>query len=281
MCISVRRILAAAVAGLLIFAGAVSAATSSAYDGTTSQKQGFRISLDVIRDAVTNVQLSALVTKGPVGICASNVGDNLFEFSKGRAKIGRHKTFAGKLTNGHGASVLINGLIKAHAVKGSFIVEAPLVQDTGGVLRTRTCNSGKVKFTAAASGGQVHHAKYSGNIPAGGPISFRVSANGKAVDGLVLQYEPTACSGGGVGPGLPPKTHFKTLAIKSGSFSGTISHHSPGQVVGGHHFPGSSSTVHISATFFGRVAAGKVTATQRIPGVPTCTNSGDFTATAT
>lgn len=225
----------------------------------------------MIRGAVANVQLSASVTKGPVGICAANIGDNLFEFSKGRAKIGRHKTFAGRLTNGHGAFVLIKGLIKAHAVTGSFIVEAPLVQDTGGVLRTRTCNSGKVTFTAAASGGQVHGGKYSGVIPAGGPISFRVSANGKAVDGLVLQYEPTECPGGGVGPGLPPKTHFKTIAIKSGSFSGTISDHRGS---------GASGSIHISATFFGRVAAGEVTATERDPGVPTCTNSGDFTASA-
>lgn len=271
-----RKILPAACAALLIFAGVVSAATSSEYDGATSQKHGFRISLDVTRGAVTSVQLSALVTKGPAGICTANIGDNLFQFSKGRAKIVRHKTFAGKLVDGRTASVTIKGVITAHGLTGSFTVDAFMVQDTAGVMKKVTCSSGKVRFTAAASGGQAGGAKYSGTIPPGDPISFRVSANGRAVDGLVLRYEATTCSG--VGNELPPKTHFKPLAIKSGSFSGTVTDHTAGQVIGGRHFPGSTSTLHISATFFGHLAAGQVSITERDPGVPTCAESTAFTA---
>jgi len=272
------RTAAAACAGLLIFAGVVSAATSREYDGATSQKHGFRISLDVSRGAVTSVQLSALVTKGSAGLCAANIGDSLFQFSKGRAKISRHEMFAGKLTDGRAASVMIKGAITAHDVTGSFTVDAFMVQDTGGVQKRVTCSSGNVKFTAAASGGQVHDGKYSGAIPPGYPISFRISANGKAVDGLVLRYEATECPGGGVGNERPPKTHFKTLAIKSGSFSGTVTAHAAGQVIGGRHFPGSTSTLHISATFFGSLAAGQVGITERDPGVPTCSESTNFTA---
>jgi len=38
--------------------------------------------------------------------------------------------------------------------------------------------------------------------------------------------------------------------------------------------------LRVSGTFFGRVATGHVTATQRITGLPTCTESEDFTAKA-
>lgn len=259
-----------------MFAGVVSAATSREYDGATGQKQGFRISLAVSRGAVTSVQLSALVTKGPAALCAANIGDSVFQFSKGRAKIVRHKTFAGKLTDGRTASVTIKGVITAHALTGSFTVDAFMVQDTAGVLKQVTCSSGKVRFTAAASGGQAGGAKYSGSIPPGDPISFRVSATGKAVDGLVLRYEATTCPG--VGNELPPTTHFKTLAIKSGSFSGTATHKFPGQVIGSRHFPGNTWTYRISATFFGRLAAGQVSVAEHDPGVPTCSESTAFTA---
>jgi hypothetical protein len=272
------RILSAAGAGLLIFAGVVSAATSSEYDGATSQKHAFRISLDVSHGAVTSVQLSALVTKGPAALCAANVGDNLFQFSHGGAKIVRHKTFAGKLTDGRTASVTIKGAITAHAVKGSFTVDAFFTQDTAGVLKKVTCSSGEVTFTAAASGGPAGGARYSGTIPPGDPISFRVSANGRAVDGLVVQYEATTCPGAGNGPA--PKAHFKTLSIKSAGFSGTATHKFPGQVIGSRHFPGNTWTYRISATFFGRLASGQVSVTEREPGVPTCSESTAFTANA-
>ncbi len=114
----------------------------------------------------------------------------------------------------------------------------------------------------------MHHAKYSGAIGPGYPINFRVSANGTAVDGLVLHYDVTSCGAPG---NTAPTYHFKTLEIKSGSFTGTSTDHFG---------TGDSALIRINGTFFGRVAAGKVTATQRITGVPTCTESEDFTAKA-
>jgi hypothetical protein len=264
----VRRIVAVAVAGLLISTGVAFAAKSGLFEGATSQKLGgtaFRISLNVSGGAVTNVQLTAAVTQGG-GLCPINgQGGPLLVFSKGKAKI-HHGKFDGKLRSSEGASLAIKGHIGPHAITGSFIVDS-----TFGIHGAPTCTSGKVTFTARASGGQVHGTKYSGTIPPGFPINFRVSANGTAVDGLVVAFEDTACLGGGAGPGPAPKFHFKTLQIKSGSFSGTVTRHFGS---------GASDLVRVSGTFFGRVAAGQVSDTQRITGVLTCTDTGDFTVKA-
>jgi hypothetical protein len=207
--------------------------------------------------------LTALVTKG-IAICTVDSGGTSFVFSKGNAKIDRHTTFDGTLTDGRGDSITITGLVKATSITGSFTIDS-----TGGAQGAHTCNSGKVTFSARAGGGQVDRAKYSGAIGPGYPISFRVSADGKAVDGLVLHYDVTTCS---VAPGnTAPAYDFTTLEIKSGSFTGTSSDHFG---------PGDSVLLRISGTFFGRVATGQVTATQRITSLPTCTESEDFTATA-
>jgi hypothetical protein len=253
-----------ALAGLLTFIAVAFAAQPSQYGGTTSQKlsgTSSRITLAVSRGAVTDVQLTASVTKG-IAIC-SIASDTSFVFSKGSAKIDKQKKFAGKLTDGRGDSMTIEGLVKATSIAGSFIIDS-----TGGVQGAHTCNSGKVTFSAQAGGGQVDHAKYSGVIGPGYPINFRVSADGTAVDGLVLGYDVTSC---GAPANTAPTYHFKTLQIMSGSFMGTSTDHFG---------VGDSALLRVSGTFFGRVATGHVTATQRITGLPTCTESEDFTAKA-
>jgi hypothetical protein len=253
-----------ALAGVLTFIAVALAAQPSQFGGTTSQKQSgrpFRITLAVSHGALTNIQLTANVTKG-ITICSLDSEMSLV-FSKGRAKIDTHKKFSGKFTDGRGDSMTIEGRVKPTGLAGSFIIDS-----TGGVQGAHTCNSGKVTFSARAGGGQVDHAKYSGVIGPGYPIAFRVSANGNAVDTLVLAYDVTSCAGPG---NTAPKYHFKTLQIKSGSFTGSATDHFG---------PGDSALVRISGTFFGRVATGHVTASQRITGVPTCTESEDFTANA-
>ena len=263
-----RRLVVTALAltGALTCVAGASAAQATQYGGTTSQKVGgspIRLTLTVSHGAVSNVQVAALVTKGAT-ICAVNVGSSSFVFSKGKAKINRSHKFNGKLTDGHGDSMTITGLEKPARVTGSFVIKS-----TGGASGATTCNSGNVRFSAQASGGQADHTKYSGTIGAGSPISFRVSANGKAVDNLVVQFEVTTC--GGAPGNSPPTYRFNTLAIKSGSFSGSLTSRS-----------GSTESVslRITGTFFGRVATGTVTATQRITSLPTCTESANFTAKA-
>jgi hypothetical protein len=257
-----------ALAGLLTFiavAVAVAvAAQPSQYGGTTSQKQSgkpFRMTVAASHGALTNVQLTANVTKG-IPICALDSEQSLV-FSKGKAKIDTHEKFAGKFTDGRGDSMTIEGHVKGTGITGSLIIDS-----TGGIQGTHTCNSGKVTFSARAGGGQVDHAQYSGVIGPGYPITFRVSANGNAVDTLVLAYDVTGCAAPG---NTAPKYHFKTLQIKSGSFTGSSTDHFG---------PGDSALLRISGTFFGRVATGHVTASQRITSLPTCTESEDFTANA-
>jgi len=261
-----RRLTVAAmtVTGLLAFVAVASAAGSTSYGGTTSQKVGgspLRLTLTVSHGAVSNVQVAATVTKGAT-TCTLNTSSTLFAFTKGKAKITRSHKFSGKLTDGHGDSMTLTGLARSARVTGSFVVDS-----SGGVSGPTTCNSGKVTFSAQASGGQVDRAKYSGTIGPGFPISFRVSANGKTVDSLVVHYEVTTCGGP---PGdSPPAYHFKALAIKSGSFSGSAT---------GRFASGASTSIRISGTFFGRVATGKVNATQHLTSFPTCRESEDFTA---
>ena len=147
-----RRLAVAALAltGALTFVAVASAAQATPYGGTTSQKVGgspVRLTLTVSHGAVSNVQVAALVTKGAT-ICAVNVGSSSFVFSKGKAKINRSHKFSGKLTDGHGDSMTITGLAKPARVTGSFVIKS-----TGGASGATTCNSGKVRFSAQASGG--------------------------------------------------------------------------------------------------------------------------------
>ena len=169
-----RRLVVTALAltGALTCVAGASAAQATQYGGTSSQKVGgssVRLTLTVSHGAVSNVQVAALVTKG-AAICAVNVGGSSFVFSKGKAKINRSHKFSGKLTDGHGDSMTITGLAKPARVTGSFVIKS-----TGGASGATTCNSGKVRFSAQAGGGQAHHTKYSGLVGAGFPISFRVS----------------------------------------------------------------------------------------------------------
>jgi hypothetical protein len=252
--------------GLLTFVTVASAASSTTYGGTTSQKQGgspLRLTLTVSRGAVSNVQVAALVRTG-APICAVNITSSSLVFSKGKAKINRSHRFSGKLTDGHGDSMTITGLAKSARVSGSFVVKS-----TGGASGATTCNSGKVMFGAQASGGQADHTKYSGTTGPAFPLSFRVSANGRAVDDLVVHYEVTTC---GAAPGnVAPAYHFGALAIKSGTFSGSVTSRSGNK---------ESVSLRITGRFFGRVATGTVTARQHITSLPTCTESERFTAKA-
>jgi hypothetical protein len=268
MSISARRLVpvAVALAGLLTVIDVALAAQPSQYGGTTSQKVGgsaLRITAAVSHGAVNRVQLIAVVSKG-IAICSVDSGGTSFVFGKGKAKIGPLGKFDGKLSDGHGDSMTIEGVVKVNSIRGSFIIDS-----TGGAQGTNTCSSGKVTFSGRPGGGEVDHAKYSGVIGPGYPISFRVSGDGKAVDALVLQYDVTTCS---AAPGNTAPTYkFGTLAITSGRFAGTSSDHFG---------PGDSVSLSVGGTFFGRVATGQVTATQHITSLPTCTESEDFTAKA-
>lgn len=263
MAIPVRRTLALAGAGLLALAGVAVAAQSGAYGGTTSQKQGGsapRISLIVSRGAVSNVELAALVNQGG-GVCAVNVGALSTTFTKAKLRIDGHGSFNGKLSNGQGASLLMSGALKGQTVSGTFVVSS-----TGGVQGTAVCTSAKIRFTARSGGGQVKHGRYSGTIGPGFPISFRVSADGRSVDSLLVRFEET-CNGS---PGsASPTFHFKTLAIGSGKFSGTAVDHFGSKV---------SDALRITGTFFARVATGQVSDTSHIQSLHNCVDTEDFIA---
>ena len=222
-----------------------------------------RLTLTVSHGAVSNVQVAALVTKG-AAICAVNVGSTSFVFSKGKAKINRSHKFSGKLTDGHGDSMTITGLAKPARDHGVLRDQV----DWGRLRRHDVqLRQGQVQRPGRRRAGGPHQVL--GPIGAGFPISFRVSANGKAVDNLVVHYEVTTCGGS---PGnSPPAYRFNALAIKSGSFSGSLTSRSGSR---------QSISLRITGTFFGRVATGTVTATQRITSLPTCTESESFTAKA-
>lgn len=256
---------AAVLTGLLSCVAVAVAAQSSQYGGTTSQRVGgspLRMTLAVSRGAVSNVQLTAITSNGGT-VCKLSSDGTIFTFAKGKATIHGHHTFNGKLTDGLGDSITISGHVAATSITGSFIVDS-----TGGVQGTQVCNSGTVRYQVRASGGEADHATYAGSIGPGYPISFRVSANGKAVDGLVLDDDVTCGAGAG---NSAPAYRFGTLPIKSGSFSGTASDQFG---------PGDSVSIRITGTFFGRVATGQVAATQQIRSLGSCTQTEPFTANA-
>jgi hypothetical protein len=120
----------------------------------------------------------------------------------------------------------------------------------------------------AAGGGPVKGARYTGSSGPGYPMSFRVSADGKAVDDLVVAYESTCQPGAG---DVAPKFHFPTLAITHGKFSGTSTDNFG---------KGESDKVHISGSFSGRDASGPVTDLAHIKSLPNCTDHSGFTAKA-
>ena len=76
--------------------------------------------------------------------------------------------------------------------------------------------------SAAGAKGPVKGAKYAGLVGPGYPLSFRISANGKNVDDLVVSFEETCSPGAG---SVAPKFHFNTLTITHGTFSGSSTDH--------------------------------------------------------
>ncbi|HWF75072.1 MAG TPA: hypothetical protein VG186_17115 [Solirubrobacteraceae bacterium] len=121
----------------------------------------------------------------------------------------------------------------------------------------------------AAGGGPVKGAKYTGSSGPGYPLSFKVSADGKAVDNLVVAYLSTCQPGAG---DTAPKFHFGTLAIKDRKFSGTSTDNFFGKT--------ESDKVHISGTFSGRDATGNLSDLAHIKSLPNCTDHSPFTAKA-
>jgi hypothetical protein len=259
MPIFVRRSLGLAVVAILFLTGVASAARPGQYEGATGQRGGdspLRISLAVSGGAVGDVQVGVL-TKPGGGPCTPSTSARVFAFTSGRLTIDRHQRFAGKLTDGNGASVQISGRFKAGRVSGSFTVD---------LLGTQTCNSRKITFTASPPGGQVRGAQYAGTIGPGFPISFHVSADGRTVAGLVLNFDHTC------GQAHRSSTYrFGGLTIRGSSFSGaSIDHFGPK----------ASDSLRVSGTFFGRVAVGQVTGTRHLTRLRRCTLSDGFTATA-
>jgi hypothetical protein len=123
-----------------------------------------------------------------------------------------------------------------------------------------------VLAVASDGGGSVKSGDYSGTVGPGYPISFRVSANGAAVEGLVVGFDET-CNGA---PSLTaPLFHFKTLQIKAGKFSGA-SVDRFGKTV--------SDALRISGSFSGHQAMGKVTDESKIKSLRSCSQSEPFTA---
>ncbi|HEY5318128.1 MAG TPA: hypothetical protein VIJ20_09110 [Solirubrobacteraceae bacterium] len=123
-------------------------------------------------------------------------------------------------------------------------------------------------LASAAGRGPVKGAKYSGSVGPGYPMSFKVSANGKDVDDLVVAFEETCGPGAG---SVAPKFHYATLAISGGKFSGASTDHF-GKTT--------SDRLHISGTFSGHDATGKVSVLAKIKSLPNCTQTEPFTAKA-
>jgi hypothetical protein len=260
------KILAIAAACVLVSAGVASAvSTSGQFGGPTSQKVGgsaLRIDLTIADGAVADVGVAAFADHGG-SACSFNANEGTsFEFDKGSVRLNGQGNFQGTLKDANGQSVSIDGRVTATAATGSFEIKA-----FGLGQSTPTCSSGKVTFDAVAAGQQVKNAQYSGSVGPGYPISFRVSASGSTVDDLSVAIEAT-CQPGAAD--VAPKYNLKTLAISSGTFSGSA-------------FGGDSDTsnsIRVTGTFFGRTVVGEVTDLAHIKSLPDCTQAEPFTATA-
>lgn len=260
------KILATAAAGLFASVGLASAAsTSGQFGGPTSQKVGgsaLRIDLNITDGAVAVVSVAAIADHGGSACSVQANEGTSFEFDKGTLRLNGPGTFQGTLKDANGQSVTINGRVTSAAATGSFEIKA-----LGLGQSTPSCTSGKVTFNAIAAGQQANNAKYSGSVGPGYPISFRVSANGSAVEDLSVAVEATCQPGAG---DVAPTYNVKTLAISSGTFSGSA-------------FEGDSNTsnsIRITGTFFGRTVVGEVTDLAHIKSLPDCTQAEPFTAKA-
>lgn len=259
-----RRVLALGSIVMLVLVGVALAADQGQYGGTTSQKSGgvpMRISLVVSGGSVSNVQLQAFAHSG--GALCTVSGSTSFAFTKGKLRVSPHGTFSGKLKDATGDSMTISGRFKGSKASGSLTVTS-----TDGASGSQPCSSGAVKYSVQLAGGQAKAATYSGTSGPGYPLHFRISANGDAVEGLVVAFEETCTPGAGE---TAPLFHFGTLAIKAGKFSGTAVD-GAGTTV--------TNTLRINGVFFGRTAAGTVTDTAVIKSLSPCTETSPFTAQA-
>jgi hypothetical protein len=260
-----RRVVALMCISMFVLVGVALAAQAGTYGGTTSQKSGgaaLRISLIVGHGGVSNIQLQAFVKAGG-GVCSVNVGSTSFAFTNGKLKIGGQGKFDGKLKDATGDSVTISGRFRGSKVSGSFTARS-----IGGASGSRACSSGSVKYSAQLAGGQARATTYRGISGPGYPLHFRVSANGKSVDGLVVSYLETCTPGAG---NTAPQFHFGTLAIRAGRFSGSAVDHFGSTV---------TDRVRINGSFFGRTATGTISDTAVITSLQPCTQTSPFTAKA-
>lgn len=260
-----RRVLALTSMSMLALVGVALAAAAGQYGGATSQKSGgaaLRISLVVGHGAVSNVQLQAFVKTGG-GACSVNVSSTSFAFTKGKLKVSGQGKFGGRLRDATGDSVTISGRLRGSKVSGSFKVSS-----IGGASGSRACSSGSVKYSAQLAGGQARGTAYRGSSGPGYPLHFRVSANGKSIDGLIVSYLETCTPGAG---NTAPQFRFGTLAIRAGTFSGSAVDHLGSTV---------TNTLRINGSFFGRTVTGTVSDTAVIKSLQPCTQTSPFTAKA-
>jgi hypothetical protein len=260
------RAVALTAAGLLALATPTAAAPSGRYGGSTSQKEGgsaLLITLTVADGALTDVNVDAIVEQGGSSCLLNGDGGISFDFRTGRVPIARQGKFDGQLTAPGGESIKISGHVTSHTADGSFDITEPALGQGA-----TACSSGNVTFTTIAAGGQEKNSKYSGTVGPGYPITFRISADGNAVDDLEVGIEATCQPGAG---DVAPVYDFKTLRITSGSFSGRVFEQQGSN---------ESNLIGISGTFFGRTAVGEVTDLAHIKSLPNCTMTEPFTATA-
>jgi hypothetical protein len=96
-------------------------------------------------------------------------------------------------------------------------------------------------------------------------MSFRISANGKEVEDLVVAFEATCAPGAG---DVAPKWDFGTLTVTAGKFRGST----------GEDKDKVSNALRIEGKFDGAKATGSVTDTLHITSLPSCTQTEPFTA---
>jgi hypothetical protein len=235
------------------------------FAGTTSQStptSSFHITVDVSATKVDDLVVTALVVKGSAACSLNSVDGTSFDFTSGSLAIVGHR-IAGTLKDALGDAVAVHARVSKTSIIGSLLVRSV------GSTATGPCNSGVVTFSALSGSAPVGTTAYSGTVGPGWLITFDVSARATTVTNLVVAYDET-CNG--PPSDVTPTFRFKTLTITSGEFTGTT-FESFGLA--------QSDTVHIAGTFSGGVAAGQVSDTSRIKGLPTCTQTSPFEATAT
>ena len=259
--------LAVSLLSLLLIAAPTTAFASSArqFGGATGQSTSIsplNITMDVSATKVNDLVVGALMMKGPSACSIASTSGTSFDFTTGSLEIVNAR-IAGKLRDALGDVITVHGRVSRTTVAGTFLVSSPRT-----VAGTGPCNSGVVTYVAQSGSAPPGRTAYSGTVGPGWLITFNVSAHATTVNNLVVAYDET-CNG--PPSDVTPTFRFKSLVISSGEFAGSTSE-SFGPTV--------SDTVHIDGTFSGGVAAGQVSDTSRIKGLPTCTQTSPFEATA-